>query len=302
MIIKDFLQSIFNTLLSEETKKQSEKLIIGIAIIGFLLHLSIIFLVDFDLIQVRNVSRLLTNPIAAIYTPFSFILFYEVYLLIYFLHQSTSNYIGKQYEIILLIVIRRIFKDLANLEVTSDWFNQKYDVQFTYDVVATILLFFLIYLFYRLNNSRPKQSLSQATSEGLKNFILIKKGLSVALVPIFLVMAVYSLVHWVYFNFISLDQLIDSFSDVNTVFFDEFFTVLILTDVLILLFSFIHTDKFHKVIRNSGFVISTILIKLSFSTEGLLNVLLVVIAVLFGVLILYIHNRFEKDLEVAPEV
>jgi hypothetical protein len=70
--------------------------------------------------------------------------------------------------------------------------------------------------------------------------------------------------------------------------------VLILTDVLLLLFSFIQTDNFRKVMRNSGFVISTILIKISFGTEGLLNILLIVSALVFGVLILYIHNLYGK--------
>lgn len=44
----------------------------------------------------------------------------------------------------------------------------------------------------------------------------------------------------------------------------------------------------------SGFIISTILIKLSFGAEGLLSSVLVVVAVLFGVIILLIHNQYEK--------
>jgi hypothetical protein len=71
--------------------------------------------------------------------------------------------------------------------------------------------------------------------------------------------------------------------------------VLILVDVLLVLFSFAHTDKFNKVIRNSGFVISTILVKLSFSVSGLQNVLLIISAVAFGVVILWIHKLFEKN-------
>ena len=92
--------------------------------------------------------------------------------------------------------------------------------------------------------------------------------------------------------------MVDTIRDVNKIFFDDFFTVLILIDVLLLLFSFFHTDKFSKVIRNSGFIISTILMKLSFGAEGLLNTIFIVVAVLFGVMILAIHNQYEKnDLE-----
>ncbi|SHM26681.1 hypothetical protein [Flavobacterium xanthum] len=68
---------------------------------------------------------------------------------------------------------------------------------------------------------------------------------------------------------------------------------MILVEVLLLLFSFFLSDKFNRVIRNSGFIISTILIKLSFGTEGILNTILIVTAVLFGVIILAIHNKYE---------
>jgi hypothetical protein len=37
------------------------------------------------------------------------------------------------------------------------------------------------------------------------------------------------------------------------------------------------------------------LIRLSFSVSGLLNTLLIVSATIFGLLILIIHNKFEKE-------
>jgi hypothetical protein len=63
------------------------------------------------------------------------------------------------------------------------------------------------------------------------------------------------------------------------------------------LLSFFYTDSFHKIIRNSGFIISTILIRMSFGVTGLMNTVLIVTAVLFGLLILLIHNQYEKHLE-----
>jgi hypothetical protein len=41
-------------------------------------------------------------------------------------------------------------------------------------------------------------------------------------------------------------------------------------------------------------VLSTILIKVSFSVSGILNNLLILGSVLFGLLILFIHQLFEK--------
>jgi hypothetical protein len=87
------------------------------------------------------------------------------------------------------------------------------------------------------------------------------------------------------------------FKKINNIFFDEFFSVLIIVDVLLLLFSFFYSDKFHKIIRNSGFVISTILIKVSFLADGIVNNILIISAVLFGYIILIIHNLYEEDAE-----
>ena len=72
---------LYAKLLDEKTKKLSEKFIINLAIISFLLHLAVITLNDLGLLGVAITGELFTNPISAIYTPFSFILVYEVYLL-----------------------------------------------------------------------------------------------------------------------------------------------------------------------------------------------------------------------------
>ncbi len=287
---------IYQKLLSDKTKHWGEQVILVIAIASFLVHLAIIYLVDFGIIPIAVTSDLLKNPIAAIYTPFSFILVYEVYLLIHYLPKSITTYISKQYEIITLIIIRRLFKDLSSLTLTSDWFTIKYDLQFTYDLLASVLLFFLIYLFYKQSKKRYRVIDNTANDrEGIARFIKIKKYLATALVPVLIVVAVYSFINWSMSTINPQANTKVSFSNINNIFFEQFFTILIIADVVLLLFSFFHTDEFHKVIRNSGFIISTILIRLSFSVSGLLNTLLIVSATIFGLLILIIHNKFEKE-------
>ncbi|MGB3606883.1 MAG: hypothetical protein WBA19_07005, partial [Psychroserpens sp.] len=69
----------------------------------------------------------------------------------------------------------------------------------------------------------------------------------------------------------------------------------ILVDVVLLLISFFYTNQFHKIIRNSGFVISTILIRMSFGVSGLISTILIIVAVLFGLAIITINNQYEKS-------
>jgi hypothetical protein len=291
------IKLLYYNLLSEKTKKRSERVILLIAIASFLIHLLIIYLVDFGIISLNNPSDLLKNPIAAIYTPFSFILVYEVYLLIHYLPKSITTYISKQYEIITLIIIRRLFKDLSNLSLSSDWFKIKYDLQFTYDLVASVLLFFLILQFYKQSKKRYRTDENEDSQiEGTVRFIKIKKIIAASLVPILFFVAIYSFINWLISSVELNSDSEVSFKNINNIFFEQFFTILIIADVVLLLFSFFHTVDFHKVIRNSGFIISTILIRLSFSVSGLLNTALILTAIIFGLLILIIHNQFEKQI------
>lgn len=291
------LDQLNRLFLSEDSKKTLERTILVLAIASFVLHLACIYFAE-QIPFLNPDSPLLGSPIAAVYTPFSFILVYEVYLLVYYLPRSITTYISKQYEIISLIIIRRLFKDLANLKLTTDWFTIKDDLQFTYDILASIMLFYLLYWFYRLNKNRKTLN-TDASSLGISinRFVTFKKVIAIILVPLLFALAVYTFGKWGYLEFSDNDGSLKELKNINNIFFDEFFTVLIIVDVLLLLVSFFYTDKYHKVIRNSGFVISTILIRLSFSVDGLVNTVLIVFAVIFGLIILAIHNQFEAHLE-----
>ncbi len=295
MSIASLIDKAYERTLSEKVKRKGEQSILGIAIGSYLLHLLLILLSNYELID--HDSHFLSDPIAAIYTPFSFILIYEVYLLVFFLPKSLSYYIGKQYEIITLIVIRRIFKDIAKIELDSHWFEIQSDLQFTFDCLTSLILFILIFLFYRNIRKRDKAEEVDMDSNQtkIKRFIRLKKVISTLLVPAIAGLAIYSFGTWAVVAYSDYLDGIVAFKHINNIFFDEFFTVLIIVDVLMLLASFFYSDHFHKIIRNSGFVISTILIKLSFANSGLINNALIIGAVLFGFLILVIHNLYEKQ-------
>jgi hypothetical protein len=297
MVLSNLLENLYQKLLSKKTKEKSELVILWIALASFIIHLLIIGLIDSNIISIHEKSNLLTNPIAAIYTPFSFILVYEVYLLIYYLPKSTSTYISKQYEIIALIIIRRLFKDLSNLSLSSNWFKINNDLQFTFDLVTSVLLFYLIYLFHTQRSKTYRATdYNNKYKTSIAKFIKAKKWIAIILVPILLLTAIYSFSNWSLGLFQSQETNAISFKNINNIFFEQFFNILIIADVIILLFSFFHTDEFHKVIRNSGFIISTILIRLSFSVNGIINNILIVSAILFGLSMLFIHNKFEKKL------
>jgi hypothetical protein len=289
---KNIIPFLFQKLLSDKTRTTTEKIILNIALLSFFVHLLIIYLLKFNVIEFSSDTELLNNPISAIYTPFSFILIYEVYLLIYYLPKSFTTYITKQYEIITLIIIRKLFNDLSSLELSSNWFEIKGDLQFTYDLIASLLLFFFIYLFQKQGKKKVKRQVN--LNPDIEKFVKKKRLIAVILVPLFLFMALDTLLKWSNGMSITTNEF-PSLESINNLFFDQFFTVLILVDVVLLLISFFYTDQFHKIIRNSGFIISTILIRMSFGVSGLINTILILVAVLFGLAILTIHNKYEKN-------
>ena len=280
---------VFDGIFSEKNRKIIESFTIWSATIGFIFHLSLVLLNNYSIINIGNESLLLTNPISAIYTPFSIILYYEIFLLIYFLPRSFTTSILKQFEIISLIIIRRIFYDIPKLDLDSgNWFNNPDNLQITYDLICILILFFLIYLF-NLVKSRIE---NRKGNKRITNFIDSKKIISIALIPIMICLFMIGIYNWYSIGMNS--NFASSFYYVNEVFYNTFFSILIIADVFILLLSFLYTERYSQIMRNTGFIICTILIRLSFSSTGLTNLLLIISSVLFGLLILKIYSLMNK--------
>ena len=282
------VENIFSGLFSEGNLKKFEKFILISATFGFIIHLLLILLnnngyVDLSFFQ----DKLFVNPISAIYTPFSFILIYEAFLLIYFLPRSFTTSIAKQFEIMSLILIRKIFKDIPNVELDDNWIQNENNLQLIYDLAGVLIVFFLIYLFKKLKEDLPKLPVHQ----NLDRFISYKKLISLFLVPTLSLLCIFSFLDW--YNYVFLG--IGTSSNIDYLFFESFFTILILVDVFILLVSFQYTERYSQLIRNTGFIISTILLRLSFSAVGLTSLLLLVSGIVFGLIILLIYNNMERQ-------
>ena len=147
------------------------------AIFSFLVHLGLIALKELapQLVQ----FELLAHPINAIYTPFSILLIFESYLLIFYLRKSTTYYIAKQYEIIALILIRGIFKDMTHLDLAEASASSSNNLELLRDLLAVAFVFVLIYWFYSNSGIEGYKSLDnmeeQALEPRLKRFVQSKK-------------------------------------------------------------------------------------------------------------------------------
>lgn len=289
------MQPMIESFFSQQFRNKLGRVTLYIAIFSFLIHLAIYF-VSYYIFNIQT-GKLLSSPINAIYTPFSFLLVYEAYLLLFYLPQSTSIYIGKQYEIITLILIRGIFKDITHLNLSTNNNDIHSHVELWYDLVTVVILFLSIFLFYKISNRFDDSYLQDIKDRRhtfeIQQFILAKKYLSILLLFISLFLSIYSFAQWGLQVF-SLNT-IDPSIDINSIFFDHFFSLLIIGDVLLLLFSLFYTDDYPLIIRNSSFVISTILLKLSFSSNGIMERIFIIVGVIFGVVMYAISTLYAKS-------
>jgi len=279
------LAKAFDTFVTPRNTRWFEVAIIRLAIVFFIAHLLFLFLFNHVPALYRGHHY---NYLKAIYTPFSFILVYEVFLLVIILPESMTEFIGKQFEIITLITLRSFFHDIASINMYAPIHLSDPEVlSLGYDLIASLVMFTLTICFHRLHSRHRDHDHQQA----LDRFIDLKKSVSVCLLAVLLVTSVYSVGLWTSDAIPALVNHTD-FPDPNTFFYLDFFNVMVYADVLLLIISFLYDSSFYTVVRNASFIISTILLRLSLNMERPMNHLVAIAAFAFSVaVVLIIHIR-----------
>ena len=252
-------QRIHEFFLGQNTDAFLRRTAINFAILGFLLHLLFCVLYDLSFIESSDLDSFIDSYLDALYTPFSIILAYEVYELIRAIPESFSNSIGKQFEVVTLLVVRDIFKNLADIG-DADNVSIDADVAFiAMEAVAFVVLFGTA-LYFRHQTSVAKKPSQQ--DESVRAFVLQKKHLACGLAVVYIFVALYSFTTW-------LTGVVDGDTGLSrTVFFSDFFTWLIVSDIVILLASYRHITDFPQLARNTGFILSTVIIRVGIGIPG----------------------------------
>jgi hypothetical protein len=286
MKVHDYFAVIF----SSRNRERVERITLLLSLIGFIIHTTLIGInsfFDFELLD----RELLKNPISAIYTPFSFILIYEIFLLVYYLPRSFTTSLIKQYEIICLILIRKVFNDVTQIDFPNASFNDASLINLLVDLGCVLLLMLIIVWFHKTNR-RIVELTSKTSADEKESFPYFKKAIAVILLVVILLVSVIHLIDFVYLEMNDEHLIKGMNNNLNSIFYQDFFTLLILSDVLILLLSYGLTSNHFKLLRNTGFVISTILLRLSFGAQGVMNALLIILGGLFGYAIIRLYYSY----------
>jgi len=282
------LLALFDRLADRRTVAYLEHAVIQLSVVGLIAHLGLVAASQAEILPATLSRHIGMSFLSALYTPFSFILFFEVFLLVLALPASTTVSLGKQYEIVSLIILRSVFKDVAEFDGLSSLGSQQdafFDV--LVDMGGGVAMFLLVALFYHVSQRRPAATVLRRrtadVSPRLQRFINHKKLLALALTGVLTVLALWSFIGWGIETWGVVVHGHAPFLDVDQVFYVDFFTTMIFVDVLVLLLSMRQNTDYRFVFRNAGFVVSTILLRFSLTLKKPYDVELALLAVAFGV-------------------
>jgi hypothetical protein len=247
------------------------------------------FLAGLALVELKR--RGLLPPLLAHLTPdnhfhvvhfaFSVVLLQEVVSLIFAIPCSFSRSVGTQFEILALILLRNAFKELAGFSEPIVFNDHEMAVlHILANGFGALLVFGLLGYYYRIQDIGGDGKL---VADNLYSFVAAKKGIALVLLATFVTMGAQSGWLWLHGHLHGEE------------FFHNFYTILILTDILLVLLAQCFQPSFQAVFRNSGFALSTLIIRLALAAPPFYNVLMGLAAVVFAILLTLVSRTlFQK--------
>ncbi len=210
----------------------------------------------------------------AISVTFTVLLYLEVIDLVFGMSRSFSKSVGKQFEIFSLILLRQSFKDFTRLPEPLHWPDSTAPVAaILTNGIGALAIFGVLFLYYRVLYHQPITQSERETA----GFIAAKKTIALLLLGIF---AFSGLIHLTDFVFARRAGQ----------FFDVFYTVLVFSDILIVLISLRYTHYFPVVFRNSGFALATVLLRLALTAPAHFGAGLGLIAAVYVLGVMSVYN------------
>lgn len=214
------------------------------------------------------------NHFFAIDLAFTILLVVEVIGLIFEFPRSVADSVGKQFEVLSIILLRSAFKEFSNFGEPLTWSGDTLAIyRMMADAFGALVIFFLIGIFYRLQKHRAITE----DRDDQDRFVMMKKSMALALLGFFIYFGVRDIFHF----FIST-KFTSSLND--------FYTVLIFADVLLLLYSLRFTTRYVNIFRYSSFAFAAILIRISLSAPPFINVVIGISAGMFVLALTYAYN------------
>ena len=232
-----------------------------------------------DYINLGYYQSKFQNPFFSIEIVFTLLLIVELFGLIFVLPQSVAKSVSKQFELLSLIFLRDGFKEFSHIGSNFSWEHMKESlIPMVVYGFGAIIIFSLI----SVTGTLQKRYKLTSTEDDQIQFIRLKKLLAILLLIAFAAV-----------GYNDLKTLIYTGSYLHS--FQTFYTVLIFSDIIIVLIALRYTLNYYRIFRYSAFVLATILIRISLSADTYYNVAIGVVACLFVLALTIAYNYFLKD-------
>jgi hypothetical protein len=254
---------------------QKSKLISNIVILFFIGGVVASLLSYFKIIDI------ILGKFFAIELAFSVLLFVEVFDLFFIITHSVADSVGKQFEIISLILLRSSFKELGHLpiDISLSMGSLQELMPVIADAIGAVIIFFITVLFYR---NQQHIQITKSDTERL-HFILQKKVVAAFMILFFMCQVIYSITLF-FLN-----------GTVNQNLFNQLYTALVFSDILILILSLRYSNLYVHLFRYSSFALATVILRLSLSAPKYINVVLSISAGLFVLLVANLYNYLNSE-------
>jgi hypothetical protein len=270
------IHTVYDALEKVWAGPRGHRLASSMLVVFFLFSLALVEMNRFNLFPAWITTIIPKNHLAAIQATMTLLLIIEVMGLIFSLVESVSTSVGRQLEILSLILLRNVFKEISHFSEPLVWahFSDKLGYLAATSISA-VFIFGVLSVFYHV---KKEDALSEF-EEDKKQFILAKKGVAIGLLVFFHLIV---LKHFVWFFVGGTD--IDPF--------ESLYTLLIISDVLILFISMRYGHDYPIAFRNSGFAVVTVFIRVSLIASPYYSALIGSGAAVFALATLYIYSVF----------
>ena len=230
-----------------------------------------LLIIELRRLGVLSISWLPSNHFHAVRLGFNMLLAVEVVGLVFGLTGSPGRTLGRQFEILSLILLRQSLKELVHASEPLQWDALRPFVwPMVADAAGAVLVFALVGLFYRLQRDGDEQT-AEHTPE---LFAASKEAVALVVLLIFLVLAGRG---------VSEAFLHHEGAAAYDSFFATLYTVLVFADLTIVFLSLRHSFSYENVFRSSGYAVVTVLIRIALTAPPYLNVALGVGATVLGI-------------------
>ena len=150
-------------------------------------------------------------------------------------------------------------------------------------------MFLLVAIFQYIAGRRRSQSATSLPSRATLRFIGQKKIVAAGLATLLVAMALWNVGLFV----ITTSEILHGGQgtlESATTYYNDMFTVMIFTDVLVLILSLVMSDRYDMVFRNAAFVASIVLIRFALTEGHPFGAPMAILAMLFGIATLMVFN------------